>query len=84
MAVKLTDSERAVLAKFVELEAADPEGAWNYFHHEILAAAGDAGPAAAICADLRRRKLLKGEGRGQFTSYYPTDKGKETIAAQGV
>lgn len=80
MAVNLSEDERNVLEKFVELEKADPEGSWNSFFNEIVEAAGDMFRAEATCRELRRRKLLKGEGRGKWATYYPTDKGKEAVA----
>lgn len=79
--MNLDDKERAVLAAFVENEKGDPEGAWNSFHHSIAAAAGgNFTTADAVCRNLRRRKLLKGEGSGKMASYYPTDKGREALA----
>lgn len=82
MAVRLTDGERAVLAAFVALEKADPDGCWNWFYADVVRAAegtGDGGRADAICRNLRKRKLLKGDGTGKFATYYPTDKGREAV-----
>lgn len=87
MAVHLTDDERRVLEAFVANEKKDANGAWNSFHDSILAAVADGGEvtdwtigiADATCRNLRRRKLLKGEGQGQRASYYLTDKGKEAV-----
>lgn len=88
MAVSLTDRERAILAAFVSLAKEDDEGAWACYYIDIARAAIDAGiPTAvvtgqseAICRDLRRRKLLAGEGRGIHASYWPTDKGRAALA----
>lgn len=83
MAVRLTDPERAVLAKIVELAKTDDSGAWNWFYPEIAKAGIDAGASEyeldGICRGLRRRKLLEGQGTGKWASYWPTEKGKEAV-----
>jgi hypothetical protein len=80
MAVSLDAWERPVLEAFARLEEQDPEGAWNYFYHEIVKAAdGIPERAKAVCSRLRGRKLLTGDGRGQFATYYINDKGKEAL-----
>jgi hypothetical protein len=81
MAVRLNDEEKAVLKAFVALDAEDNGGAWAAYYAPIVTAAGGGLPTAqAICANLRRRKLLKGEGRGLHAAFYPTEKGKEAVA----
>lgn len=71
-----------MLRAFVALEAEDPEGAWNYFYPPIVEAVGGLAPFAdQVCRELRRKKLLKGEGSGKMATYYPTDKGREKVAA---
>lgn len=74
--------DRAVLETFARLEKEDSGGAWNSFYHEVVTAAnGDPNVAEAICRNLRRRKLLKGQGRGRMAAYYLTDAGKQALAA---
>jgi hypothetical protein len=84
MSVNLTDGERAVLKQFVENEKEDAQGAWNWFHHSIVKAGTDAGLREAeidgVCRNLRRRKLLTGEGGGKFATYYPSDRGREVVS----
>lgn len=83
MPARLTPAERAVLKRFVTLEDADPKGAWGWFHRDIVVAALEAGAQDweldGMCRNLRRRKLLHGEGSGKFATYYPTDKGREAV-----
>lgn len=83
MSKNLTDIERDVLKTFVELDAGDPEGQWNWFYADILRAVeahgGDATVADLTCRGLRKAKLLKGDGQGRMAAYYPTDKGREAV-----
>lgn len=77
------EMETAVLKVFAANEAEDSEGAWNSFHHSIIAAAGGHPEYAdQVCRELRRKKLLTGEGRGKWATYYLTDKGKTQAASQ--
>lgn len=78
----LNDQERTLLEVFAKLEKEDPQGAWNSYYHEVVkAAGGDLTTADVMCRNLRRRKLLSGEGRGKHASYWPSDDGKAALGA---
>lgn len=72
----LDDAERKVLTAI----AAEPDAWLNSFYHTVVAAAGDAGVAEAVCRRLRQRKLVDGQGRGKFAQYGINDKGKAALA----
>lgn len=77
MTVHLTDEEQAVLLTFNRLTDEDPDGAWSYYHSEIIQAGGFR--ADGICRNLRQRKMLNGQGRGQHASYWISDKGRKVL-----
>lgn len=75
---KLTDVERRVL----EAVAAEPDGWLNHFYSTITEAAnGDFHLAQATCMNLRRRKLVDGEGRGKWAQYGINENGRAALAA---
>lgn len=73
---KLDDTERAVLTAI----AAEPDAWLNSFYHTIIEAAENSVFLAdATCRNLRRRKLVDGEGRGKNAQYAINDKGKAAL-----
>lgn len=79
----LTAVERAVLDAFKSANDSDPVGSLAAYAFDVQKAAPGFGGAEAIavCRDLRRRKLLHGEGRGTHAHYWIAEKG---LAALGV
>lgn len=76
--VTLSDNERKILETYKRLEAEDPDGAWAWYYHEVAGIDG----AEQIVKDLKRRKLLGGNGeRGLNATYWINEKGKEALAA---
>jgi hypothetical protein len=84
--INLTDQERAVLETFKRLSNKDPEGSWACFSHDISSTRvhqDDHGigsfEADDICRNLRRHKLLNGDGRGRNSFYWISDKGRKVL-----
>lgn len=80
--VTLNDQERAVLTAYRDLSDKDPDGAFAAYVMEVIKAVHPYGvpTAQATSRNLRKRKLLDGQGRGLHAAYWITDKGREALA----
>jgi hypothetical protein len=76
--VTLDDRERAVLEALAKED--DDAALAAYYAPIIEAAGGDLDVAQATLRNLKRRKLVGGEGRGLHASFWIEPKGREAIA----
>lgn len=79
--VKLTGPEKACLEAMIK---ADPNDEYTHmaFAGTFTEVSRDHGPEAILPAlqSLRKRKLASCEGRGKMASFWPTEKGKQSVA----
>lgn len=74
----ITESDSIMLEAFNGLVPDDMIAC--YGSPALTAAGGSLAASDAMCRDLRRRKLLVGEGRGTHAYYYISEKGRKALA----
>lgn len=77
--IHLTEVERDVLNVFKACHGGS--GGRDAMAAYCAAPGFSAAEAIAVCRDLRRRKLLCGEGRGTHAYYWISDKGLAALSA---
>lgn len=84
----LTDDERKVLAEYLLLEDADPEGAWNPYYDSVARSIdGELEKVYEVCKSLKKKGLLEVSGVQYASvvrapSYWPATGAREIYNEQ--